>query len=782
MRLLSLFFASLFAVPALAQTPTPLTLEQAMADPDWIGAPVESAWWAWDGRQVNYSLKRSGSPIRDTYLQAIDGSPGAVAKDTELGRLDAPGSVYSPDRTHAVFVRNGDVFERDQHDGTLVQITRSADEESDPQFAADGKSVQFRVGVDWFRWNPGDRLVTPAALPRAEKDPHPTAETDPYRQMQLRLSSTLAHKKADHDALAAREEALRLADPTRPLAMSYLGSDVHIDASSLSPDGRWLLVITSAKDANAGKADQVVHYVSESGYVEPEDVRPRVGRNSLTANSLKLVDLRDNHVHNLAFATLPGIAIDPLAALRKAAKLDPLKGDRPVRIAAIDWSGDGRRVVVDVRSVDNKDRWITGVDFDQGQLQTLHRLTDPAWINWDYNELGWLPDNKTLWYLSEESGYSHLYTLAERGMPVALTSGHWEASAVQWSPDGGTAYFLCNQKTPGDYEVCSVPRGGGTVRELTALGGVEDFTLSPDASKLLLRYSGSYLPAQLAVVPANGGEATKLTDTRTAEFKARNWIAPQFVQVPSTHGAGAIWAKLYRPAQLEPGKKYPVVMFVHGAGYLQNVSERYTYYFREQMFNNLLVQHGYVVLDMDYRASQGYGRDWRTAIYRQMGHPELDDYVDGVNWMVAHQQGDAGNVGIYGGSYGGFMTFMALFRAPETFKAGAALRPVTDWTSYNNEYTSAILNTPDVDPEAYKTSSPIEYADGLRGHLLIAHGMIDDNVLFQDSVRLSQRLIEMRKDHWTLASYPLERHSFVNPESWYDEYRRIFELFESSLK
>jgi dipeptidyl aminopeptidase/acylaminoacyl peptidase len=223
-------------------------------------------------------------------------------------------------------------------------------------------------------------------------------------------------------------------------------------------------------------------------------------------------------------------------------------------------------------------------------------------------------------------------------------------------------------------------------------------------------------------------------------------------------------------------------MFVHGAGYLQNVSERYTYYFREQMFHNLLVQQGYVVLDMDYRASEGYGRDWRTAIYRQMGHPELDDYVDGVNWMVAHQQGDAGHVGIYGGSYGGFMSLIALFRAPETFQAGAALRPVSDWTSYNHEYTSNILNTPELDPEAYKTSSPIEYADGLRGHLLIAHGMIDDNVFFQDSVRLSQRLIELHKDHWTLAPYPLERHGFVSPDSWYDEYRRIYELFESSLK
>jgi dipeptidyl aminopeptidase/acylaminoacyl peptidase len=200
------------------------------------------------------------------------------------------------------------------------------------------------------------------------------------------------------------------------------------------------------------------------------------------------------------------------------------------------------------------------------------------------------------------------------------------------------------------------------------------------------------------------------------------------------------------------------------------------------MFHNLLVQHGYVVLDLDYRGSEGYGRDWRTAIYRNMGHPELEDYLDGLDWLVANKQGDRGHAGIYGGSYGGFMTFMALFRAPGVFKAGAALRPVSDWTQYNHEYTSNILNTPELDPEAYKVSSPIEYAAGLQDHLLIAHGMIDDNVFFKDSVDMTQKLIELHKGHWSIAPYPLERHGFTHPDAWYDEYRRIYELFEDVLK
>ena len=233
---------------------------------------------------------------------------------------------------------------------------------------------------------------------------------------------------------------------------------------------------------------------------------------------------------------------------------------------------------------------------------------------------------------------------------------------------------------------------------------------------------------------------------------------------------------------MEPGKRYPIVMFVHGAGYLQNVTARYPNYFREQMFHHLLVERGYIVLDLDYRASEGYGRDWRTAIYRNMGHPELEDYLDGLDWLVEQKQGDRDRAGIYGGSYGGFMTFMALFRSPGTFKAGAALRPVVDWTQYNHEYTSNILNTPELDPEAYRASSPIEYADGLQDHLLIAHGMIDDNVFFKDSVVLTQKLIELRKDNWELAAYPLERHGFTRSDSWLDEYKRVLKLFEQNLK
>ena len=197
---------------------------------------------------------------------------------------------------------------------------------------------------------------------------------------------------------------------------------------------------------------------------------------------------------------------------------------------------------------------------------------------------------------------------------------------------------------------------------------------------------------------------------------------------------------------------------------------------------NLLVDYGYTVLDIDYRASAGYGRDWRTAIYRHMAGKDLTDQVDGARFLVEARHVDPERIGIYGGSYGGFITLMALFTQANVFAAGAALRPVTDWAHYNHWYTSNILNVPYADSLAYVRSSPIYHAEGLKGALLMCHGMVDVNVHFQDVVRLSQRLIELGKENWELAVYPVEGHGFREPSSWTDEYKRILKLFEENLK
>jgi len=771
---------------ALAQPAQPLTMERIMADPDWIGAPVERAWWRWDGQAAYYAQKREGSNVRDTWMQPLTGGAATRVDDGARADIDAPAPIADATGTRMAFLRNGDLFVRDLRTGALTQITRTDAQEAQPQWTPAGGLV-WRTGNDWFGWD-AQRGTAQLASLKAEDDPTRPPKADDLRERQLRMIETLRVERDRREELRSQNEAWRRGDATRAPGPVFLGKDVTIAGSALSPAGDRMIVVTTAKSGNAGQDGKMPRYVTESGYEEFEDVRTRVGRNDPLPHTLWLVDVASGQARELRTDSLPGIASDPLADLRRAAGKDALKGNRPVRLeldgrggggGAIRWSDDGRNVALSIHSVDNKDRWLATVDLANASLQSRDRLSDEAWINWDFNEFGWLPDNRTLWFLSEASGYSHLY-LNDGGRSRALTSGNWEVSSPVMSRDGTRFFFMCNRQWPGRYDVCSA--SGGSVAEVTDAGNIDDFALSPDETRLLLRTSSSYTPQQLAVADVAGGQVRVLTDTRSAEYKAYDWLQPEYVQIPSKHGAGTVWGKFYGPRTYEPGRKYPVVLFVHGAGYLQNVHERYPNYFREQMFHNMLVQQGYIVLDLDFRASSGYGRDWRTAIYRQMGHPELEDYLDGIDWLVDNHQADRDRVGIYGGSYGGFMTFMALFREPGKFKAGAALRPVTDWSQYNHAYTANILNTPDIDPEAYRKSSPMEYADRLQDNLLIAHGMIDDNVFYRDSVMMSQRLIELRKDKWELASYPLERHAYQHPASWYDQYRRIHELFERTLK
>ncbi|MFQ5552023.1 MAG: alpha/beta hydrolase family protein, partial [Gemmatimonadales bacterium] len=280
-----------------------------------------------------------------------------------------------------------------------------------------------------------------------------------------------------------------------------------------------------------------------------------------------------------------------------------------------------------------------------------------------------------------------------------------------------------------------------------------------------------------------GQELRRVTHSTTEEFDSYDWVKPQIVMIQARDGV-MVPARFYPPTNddVVPEGQRPAVVFVHGAGYLQNVHNWWSLYYREYMFHHVLAAMGYTVLDIDYRGSAGHGRDWRTAIYRYMGDKDLTDQIDGAAWLVERAGVDPRRIGIYGGSYGGFITLMAMFTQPGVFQAGAALRPVTDWAHYNHRYTSNILNEPQNDTLAYIRSSPIYHAEGLEGHLLMAHGMIDDNVHFHDTVRLVQRLIELGKDNWEVAIYPVERHGFTEISSWRDEYRRILNLFERTLR
>jgi dipeptidyl aminopeptidase/acylaminoacyl peptidase len=694
--------ALLCAAAAGAAGPSDVSLEKIMADPDWIGTAVRDAYWSSDGHSVYYSAKRSGSPIVDLHRIELAGHKDQIVDPKAMAGADAA-MVFDRAGKRAAFARNGDIFVRDLAGGRLSQITRTPQNEAAPQFSADGRLLSFRVENDWFVHDFDSGITVPAAVVKLEKDPDATPAADDLRDMQLRTFSTL--KRLHDESATAKKFAddMRKGDATRAAPPFYLGEEITIRDAELSPDARWLLIVTVPKSAPKGFEGKLTRYVTESGYEEFETERLRVGRNPPVPQSLLLLNLVDHSVHALGAENLPGIDDDPLKSIREenGTQTDGKPHSRGVLIVPDDpdggaggvaWSDDGKELAIQFLSADNKDRWIASVDFAKYSLIPQHRLSDPAWVGWTFNELGWLDDNRTLWFESEESGFAHLYTKALRANARAITQGRFEVSQPTLSADGRWFYVLSNAQAPGSYDVYRVPSSGGQLQRVTQLQGVEKFALDQSGKQILVTHSAPYIRAQLAVLKADGTDAARdLTDARTEEYKALSWHEPEIVKIPSTHFAGVIYAKVYRDAAAASTKR-PAVIFIHGAGYMQNVHLHYPYYFREQMFNSWLVSKGYVVIDMDYRASAGYGRAWRTAIYRQMGHPELEDLQDGVAWLVAHRSVDPQRVGVYGGSYGGFMTYMALFRAPDLFAAGAALRPVSDWMQYENNYTSSILN------------------------------------------------------------------------------------------
>lgn len=761
-----------------------------MADPDWLGRSAESWYWGDDNHTIFYQQKRAGNNLRDLYRLDTDSSASDKVALSGLHQVADRSAVLSTDKTLEAYVFEHNIYLKNLLNGQVKQLTQTSNDKSSLMFLTSG-DLAYRSGDVFYQLDlQHDQLIELANLQLKDK-PEGVVEPKSYiAKQQHKLIQFIAKKQRDAKLAEQDKQMLEQENATVHDATFYFGKDHEIVHASLSPTGDKLLV-SIAKADKKDASNIMPNYIASDGLIKAQPARQRVADNRQYDEQLFLLDLKTGTQTALSYDTLPGFDEDVLASVRKenhareGKTYTSKKQPRPIYLSwtnnEINWHSNGEQVALMLQSWDNKDRWIATVDLQNNTLVPQHRLHDDAWINWDFNEFGWI--NNQLYYTSEQSGYSHLYIKALTGTAQQLTSGKFEVSNVSLSPDEKSFIFKANKKHPGIYEIYRVDVDGSNFSALTNLGGMNDYALSPDGTKLLLEHSEITMPPELYVKDLLANTPAKqLTHTVSKLFLSMPWTAPSIVAVPSTHQQAAIYSKVYLPNNADNSQeKSRAVMFTHGAGYLQNSHLGWSGYFREFMFHSMLVQRGYVVIDMDYRASAGYGRDWRTAIYRHMGKPEIEDLRDGVNWLVENANVDRDRIGTYGGSYGGFLTVMSMFTAPDLFQSGSALRLVSDWAYYNHGYTSNILNTPQDDAIAYERSSPIYFAEGLQKPLLINAPMVDDNVFFQDTVRLVQRLIELENDHFDTAIYPVEPHGFKQPSSWLSEYRRIFKLFETTL-
>ena len=726
----------------------------------------------------------------------VSPSNGELVKLTEMHRYSDRYAVKNLAGDKEVYAFKGNIFLKSLVTGDVTQMTYTSSVESAPLFLTNG-NIAYRVDNKFFEHSLTNNTVKELVSLKLANAPSSVSYTESYLAKEQReLIDYIANSQNERQLKAQESSRLKARNSTITQTEFYLGQGSKIVHAVLSPKGDKMIVATTQSPSGRKDTDIMPNYIFDDGNIVAERVRYRVADNRQYKESLWLLDLKSGIKFPLNYNVLPGFDEDVLADVKRenlaftGKSYQSRRSPRNIHVMGVEqpikWQANGNQVAIMLKAWDNKDRWLTTVDLLGNQLINQHRLHDSAWINHQFNEFGWLNKTNELYYLSEETGYSHLYVKSIKGKAKQLTQGDFEVANITVSRDETSFYFKANPEHPGVYEIYRLNRhttNRAQLTKLTKLNGMTDYQLSPDESKLLLEHSNRVTPPELYIKDLTlNTPAKQLTATVTEQFKQINWIKPEVVAIESSHQEKPVYARVYQAPyndkQVTPRK---AVMFSHGSGYLQNAHLGWSKYFREFMFHTLLVEQGYVVIDMDYRASKGYGRDWRTSIYRHMGKPELEDMIDGVNWLVEHANVDRDRIGTYGGSYGGFLTLMALFNEPEVFQAGAALRLVSDWAYYNHGYTSNILNTPEHDAIAYQRSSPIYFAEGLTKPLLINAPMVDDNVFFQDTVRLVQRLIELEKENFETAIYPVESHGFTEPSSWLDEYRRIFKLFESNL-
>ena len=758
--------------PATAAAAFDFTIANIMRGPELVGRTPDSVRWTPDSRWIYFVWNEPGTdwrePLRPYRVRAQAGARPerltAAQMDT-LGPLVAAGSESTARRLRAVAFRN-DLFLVDARAGTVRRLTQTIERESNPRLGVSGDRVYFARDNNAYMMDLRGGLVrqlTNIRTDSAPSDKKPEGQRGFVEREQRDLLESVRDRiRADSIAEAERKRLDSLM--AKPL---HLKRDERVLSIDVSPKGNALILITETR-ATRSQQTEVPQFVTKSGYTEPLRVRTKVGD--------------EQPVRRVAHMSLPSGDVKWLLLVQ---------GDttRPAgSVQVMGWNDVGTGALLDVVSRDNKTRWLHVVS-DAGVIRTVDTQRDSAWVARKSFEntacggcAGWYDGGRRIWLVSEADGWAHLYSVnADGGDRKRLTSGKWEVQDVELSPDRRSFIIHTSEATPFERHAYRLPISGGARERLTTGVGGHTVTLSPDGRLMADVHSTANRPPELFVAAARpGGTLAKLTTSPTSEWLSFNWITPEIVMVPGSDGV-PVPARLYRPADLGARPNGAAAIFVHGAGYLHNVHNYWSTYYREYMFNHLLASRGYVVLDIDYRGSAGYGRDWRTAVYRHMGGRDLQDHVDGSKYLQKEFGIDAERIGIYGGSYGGFITLMALFTEPKQFGAGAGLRSVTDWAHYNHPYTSNILNLPQDDSVAYRRSSPIYFAEGLEDPLLIAHGMVDVNVQFQDVVRLAQKLIELGKTDWEMAVYPVEDHAFVRPSSWTDEYRRIFELFERHL-
>jgi len=464
--------------------------------------------------------------------------------------------------------------------------------------------------------------------------------------------------------------------------------------------------------------------------------------------------------------------------------------DPDIYLARIDWLPDGKILALQREARNQRRLDLIFADIGTGKSRLILSETSKTWI--DLNaELSFLKHSGEFIWQSARSGYQHLYLYDLDGRLLRpLTSGEWNVDDFRHRAIKGidevrrTIYFSATEKSPTErhlYRTSLDTQVPAQVFRVSQEAGLHSVSMSNDTLSYIDSFNSSAQPPRVSLMAADGTLRAALVENLLdashpdAPYAAENSV--EEIGSIKTEDGQALYYRLHKPAHFDPAKRHPAIVDVYGGPGVQRVLDSWS----GSSFTQILTRAGYVVFQLDNRGTSGRGVEFQAPIHGKLGDVEVADQLRGVRWLASQDYVDAARIGVWGWSYGGYLTLMLMFKAPQIFRAGVSGAPVTDWSLYDTHYTERYLDGPQDNAAGYAESSAIAHADGLKGALLLIHGMADDNVLFVHSTKLYRRLQDLGKA-FDIMVYPGAKHGLTRQHDGRHAYSTIVTFFERTLQ
>jgi dipeptidyl-peptidase-4 len=450
-------------------------------------------------------------------------------------------------------------------------------------------------------------------------------------------------------------------------------------------------------------------------------------------------------------------------------------------IPRIRWTQDANTVcVLRMNRHQNKVEYLLA-NASTGATNTMMTETDKYYVDIEKEQLTFLNNGKQFINVSEKDGFNHIYLYDLSGKQIAqITKGAWEVSDIYGiDQKNGLVYYQSSESSPLQRDVYVIGLNGKGKRKISTQAGTNTASFSTTFNYYILANSSAKSPSYVSLHTNKGAVIRVLEDNAKAKAKfAEYQLSPtEFFSLTTSEGVN-LNGYMIKPADFDPNKKYPVFMYVYGGPGSQNVADSWSG--SRNMWFNYLAQKGYIIACVDNRGTGARGAEFKKMTYQNLGHYETIDQIEAAKWLAKQSYVDGSRIGIWGWSYGGYMSSLCITKGADTFKMAIAVAPVTTWRYYDSIYTERYLRTPQENAKGYDENSPINFADKLKGKFLLIHGTADDNVHFQNSVMFSEALIQANKS-FEQAYYPNKNHGIFGGNTTIQLYTKMTDFILNNL-